>query len=217
MAESFGIPRKDARRGSMSETMEMKLEAILSRENLEAAWSAVKANDRAAGVDRKTVEQTSAHLKRHWAGIREKLLSGEYQPAAVRAVEIPKANGGTRLLGIPTVQDRLIQQALHQVLSAAFDGQMSDHSYGFRPNRSAHDAVTAARGYVMQGKKWVVDIDLKSFFDQVNHDRLMHLLGGRIADPRVLRLIGRYLRARLCATRMGGKSGGDGAPLKGVP
>lgn len=114
----------------MSETMEMKLEAILSRENLEAAWSAVKANDGAAGVDRKTVEQTSAHLKRHWAGIREKLLSGDYQPAAVRAVEIPKANGGTRLLGIPTVQDRL-----------------------------------------------------------------MHLLGGRIADPRVLRLIGRYLRA----------------------
>jgi len=179
----------------MSNTEAVKLEAVLSRENLEAAWAAVKANDGAGGVDRKTVEVTQTHLKSHWTEIRDKLLNGDYQPAAVRAVEIPKANGGMRLLGIPTVQDRLIQQALHQTMSAAFDAQMSEHSYGFRPNRSAHDAVTAARGYVAQGKRWVVDIDLKSFFDQVNHDRLMNLLSHKIDDKRVLKLIGRYLRA----------------------
>lgn len=179
----------------MSKAEEVKLEAVLSRDNLKAAWAAVKANDGAAGVDRKTITATAAHLKSHWTGIRDKLLNGDYQPAAVRAVEIPKANGGVRLLGIPTVQDRLIQQALHQVMSAAFDREMSEHSYGFRPNRSAHDAVTTARGYVAQGKKWAVDIDLRSFFDQVNHDRLMNLLSGKIDDKRVLRLIGRYLRA----------------------
>lgn len=183
----------------MSQTEETQekvvLEEVLSRANMQAAWAAVKANDGAAGVDRKTIEATELHLKGHWVDIRDKLYSGSYQPAAVRAVEIPKASGGTRLLGIPTVQDRLIQQALHQRMSAAFDAQMSEHSYGFRPNRSAHDAVQAARGYVAQGKQWVVDIDLRSFFDQVNHDRLMHLLSGRIEDKRILRLIGRYLRA----------------------
>ena len=179
----------------MSNTKAVRLEAVLSRENLLAAWAAVKRNDGSAGVDRKTIEATQTHLKRHWAGIREKLLNGTYQPAAVRAVEIPKANGGSRRLGIPTVQDRLIQQALHQVMSAAFDDQMSEHSYGFRPKRGAHDAVNAAWGYVQEGKRWVVDIDLKSFFDQVNHDRLMHQLGRKIDDKRVLKLIGRYLRA----------------------
>ncbi|MBL8484873.1 MAG: group II intron reverse transcriptase/maturase [Rhodocyclaceae bacterium] len=195
--------------------VQVKLEAILSRENLIAAWSAVKANDGAAGVDGKTIDGTWVHLQKHWDGIREKLRSGTYRPGAVRAVEIPKASGGSRLLGIPTVQDRLIQQALHQVMSAAFDAQMSRHSYGFRPQRSAHDAVTAARGYVAEGKVWVVDIDLKSFFDQVSHDRLMHLLGRRIEDKRVLALIGRYLRApmqhpggrlepRSCGTPQGG-------------
>jgi RNA-directed DNA polymerase len=181
----------------MSNTEAVTLEAVLSQENLETAWAAVKRNDGASGVDRKTIEATQTHLKRHWAGIREKLINGEYQPAAVRAVTIPKANGGSRRLGIPTVQDRLIQQALHQVMSAAFDDQMSAHSYGFRPGRSAHDAVSAARGYVQEGKCWVVDIDLKSFFDQVNHDRLMHLLSRKIDDKRILKLIGRYLRAPL--------------------
>lgn len=175
----------------------VELEEVLSRENLLAAWAAVERNDGAAGVDRKTVEATRAHLQQHWPGIREKLYAGSYQPAAVRAVEIPKASGGTRRLGIPSVQDRLIQHALHQVMSAAFDPDMSDHSYGFRPNRSAHDAVRAASAYVAQGKRWVVDIDLKNFFDQVNHDRLMQLLGSRIEDKRVMRLIGRYLRAPL--------------------
>lgn len=179
----------------MSQMDEVKLEAILSQENLKRAWAAVKRNEGAAGVDRKTIYDTKAHLKRHWPGIREKILNGSYQPAAVRAVEIPKASGGNRLLGIPTVQDRLLQQALHQILSEVFEPQMSEHSYGFRPNRSAHDAVTAARGYVTQGKRWVVDIDLKSFFDQVNHDRLMNLVSREVRDKRVLKLIGSYLRA----------------------
>ena len=162
---------------------------------MQQAWKSVKANKGAAGVDRKTIDQTEDHLKRHWIEIRHKIESGEYQPSAVRAVSIPKANGGNRLLGIPTVQDRLIQQALQTVISAELDAQMSPHSYGFRPNRSAHDAVRAASDYVAQGKKWVVDIDLKSFFDQVNHDKLMHQLSGKIADKRILKLIGRYLRA----------------------
>jgi len=179
----------------MSDTVDISLEAVLSTANMERAWAAVKANAGAGGVDGKGIAETEVHLKRHWPGIREKLLAGDYRPAAVRAVDIAKPGGGVRRLGIPTVQDRLIQQALHQVLSAAFDGDMSEHSWGFRPGRSAHDAVAAARGYVAQGKEWVADIDLASFFDQVNHDRLMHLLGQRISDKRILKLIGRYLRA----------------------
>lgn len=175
--------------------VEITLEAVLSRENMRVAWAAVKANAGAAGVDGKGIAETEAHLARHWPTIRDKLLRGDYRPAAVRAVDIAKPGGGTRRLGIPTVQDRLIQQALHQVLSAAFDDGMSESSWGFRPGRSAHDAVSAARGYVAAGKPWVADIDLASFFDQVNHDRLMHLLGKRIGDKRILRLIGRYLRA----------------------
>jgi RNA-directed DNA polymerase len=179
----------------MGNMVEIGLEAVLASDNLHRAWAAVKANAGAGGVDGKGIGETERHLETHWPGIREKLLRGDYRPAAVRGVEIAKPDGGTRQLGIPTVQDRLIQQALYQVMGAAFDGGMSEHSWGFRPNRSAHDAVTAARGYVKEGKVWVVDIDLKSFFDQVNHDRLMHGLGERIADKRVLQLIGRYLRA----------------------
>lgn len=185
---------------SNTETRANKLEQILSRENVELAWSVVKRNDGAAGVDRKTISATDEHLKRHWPEILDKLMAGKYQPAAIRAVQIPKANGGIRTLGIPTVQDRLIQQAIHQVLSAELDPLMSEHSYGFRPNRSAHDAVSAARTHVAQGKRWVVDIDLKSFFDHVNHDRLMSLLGTHTRDKRVLALIGRYLRAPLRQT-----------------
>ena len=179
----------------MSQAVAVTLEAMLGRENLQAAWSAVRRNAGAPGVDGKTIDQTAEHLKDHWEAIREKLLQGEYQPAAVRAVEIPKANGGSRKLGIPTVQDRLIQQAMHQVLGGVFDPLMSEHSYGFRPGRSAHDAVEAARGYVKAGKTWVVDIDLKEFFDQVSHDRLMVRVARVVRDKRVLSLIGRYLRA----------------------
>lgn len=193
----------------------MDLETILTRENLLTAWEAVRRNKGAPGVDGKTIEATDQHLRQHWGAVHDKLMAGSYKPAAVRSVDIPKPHGGTRTLGIPTVQDRLIQQAILQVLSPIFDQHMSAHSYGFRPHRSAHDAVTAARGYVAQGKIWVVDIDLKSFFDQVNHDRLMTLVGRRINDKRILQLIGRYLRApmrnaqgqqtpRRCGTPQGG-------------
>lgn len=193
----------------------IELEAMLQRGNLQAAWKAVRRNRGAAGVDGLTIDATRQHLKLHWPVIKEKLLAGSYRPAAVRCVTIPKPNGGSRTLGIPTVQDRLIQQAMLQVLSARLDGTMSDHSYGFRPGRSAHDAIAAARGYVAAGKSWLVDIDLKSFFDQVNHDRLMTLLGRHVRDKGVLRLVGRYLRspmrqpdgkqtARTCGTPQGG-------------
>lgn len=196
----------------MSNTEAITLEQVLSRETMQQAWKSVKANKGAAGVDRKTIADTEDHLKRHWIDIRHKIESGDYQPSAVRAVSIPKANGGSRLLGIPTVQDRLIQQALQIVISATLDAQMSPHSYGFRPNRSAHDAVSAASEYVAQGKTWVVDIDLKSFFDQVNHDKLMHQLSGKIADKRILKLIGRYLRAP-----MRHADGKEAKRLRGTP
>lgn len=171
------------------------LEAVLSRENLRAAWRAVEANGGAAGVDGLDIERTEAHLREHWEAIEAKLLGGNYRPAAVRAVEIPKASGGKRTLGIPNVQDRVIQQAIQQKLAPLWEAEFSDHSYGFRVNRSAHDAVRAAQGYVKAGKTWVVDIDLKSFFDEVDHDRLMHRVAQEVRDKRLLRLIGDYLRA----------------------
>lgn len=178
------------------ETIEpVTLEAVLERENLLSAWIAVKANAGAAGVDGLSIEQTRSHLQKHWDPIKTKLLQGTYKPAAVRAVDIPKANGGTRTLGIPNVQDRLIQQAIHQKLAPLWEAEFSPHSYGFRPNRSAHDAVRAAQGFVEEGKMWVVDIDLKSFFDEVNHDILMRLVGQKVRDKMLLRLIGGYLRA----------------------
>jgi RNA-directed DNA polymerase len=180
-------------------TETIKLEEILTRENLTEAWLAVKANDGAPGVDGRDVEETKRHLKAHWESIEAKLLGGEYQPGAVRAVEIPKASGGTRQLGIPNVQDRLIQQAIHQKLSPLWETEFSEHSYGFRPNRSAHDAIRAAQSYIEAGKTWVVDIDLKSFFDEVSHDILMRMVAGKVRDKRLLRLIGDYLRAPMQA------------------
>jgi RNA-directed DNA polymerase len=142
-----------------------------------------------------SVEQLKPYLQEHWAKIREELLKGEYQPQPVRCVEIPKPQGGMRQLGIPTVVDRLIQQALHQVLSPIFEPGFSASSYGFRPGRSAHQAVQQARAYVAEGRRWVVDLDLEKFFDRVNHDILMSRLARRISDKRVLRLIRRYLQA----------------------
>lgn len=171
------------------------LEAVLSRENLRAGWLAVKANDGAPGVDGKDIAATYAHLREHWGRIEGKLLGGNYRPAAVKAVEIPKPHGGVRTLGIPTVQDRLIQQAIHQQLSKLWEPEFSDHSHGFRPGRSAHDAVREAQGYIREGKSWVVDIDLKGFFDEVDHDKMMHLVSQKVRDKRLLRLIGDYLRA----------------------
>ena len=175
---------------------EQLLEAVVERENLWLALKQVERNRGAAGVDNMTVEQLRAYLREHWLRIKEELLAGAYQPQPVRKVEIPKPGGkGLRMLGIPTVIDRLIQQALHQVLSPLFESSFSESSYGFRPNRSAQQAVLKAREYVRDGRRWVVDIDLEKFFDRVNHDVLMSRLARRIKDKRVLRLIRRYLQA----------------------
>ena len=167
----------------------------LARENMAAAWKRVKANKGSAGVDGRTVQDTGEYLKTAWADIRTKLLDGSYRPDPVRRVGIPKPGGGTRELGIPTVVDRLIQQALLQVLQPLIDPTFSAHSYGFRPGRSAHGAVQEAKQYVQTGRGVVVDVDLEKFFDRVNHDILMDRLAKRIADKRVLGLIRRYLQA----------------------
>lgn len=179
------------------ETKEPTLERVLEKGNLRAAWQAVKANGGAPGVDGMDIEETAAHLREHWETIEAKLRAGDYRPGAVRAVDIPKASGGTRTLGIPNVLDRMIQQAIHQVMSPAWEPEFSAHSHGFRPGRSAHDAIKEAQAFVLAGKTWVVDIDLKSFFDQVNHDKLMNLVARKVRDKRLLRLIGAYLRAPL--------------------
>ena len=171
------------------------LAQALTRENLVVAWKRVKANRGSAGVDGLSIRETVAYLKTHWPRIRAELLSGSYRPQPVRRVQIPKPGGGTRELGIPTVTDRLIQQALLQVLQPRIDPTFSDHSYGFRPGRGAHDAVLAAQRYVQDGYRVVVDVDLEKFFDRVNHDVLMHRLSQRIDDKAVLRLIRRYLQA----------------------
>ncbi len=171
------------------------MEAVVERRNLQLAYQRVVENKGAAGVDGITVAELKDHLKQHWPSIRAKLLAGAYIPSAVRRVDIPKPDGGLRTLGIPTVIDRLIQQALHQVLSPIFEPTFSEASYGFRPGRNAHQALKAAQNHVADGKRWVVDIDLEKFFDRVNHDRLMSKFADKIDDARVLKLIRRYLEA----------------------
>jgi group II intron reverse transcriptase/maturase len=194
-------------------------ERILSRENLIAALRRVKRNGGAPGVDGMRVEELPAHLKAHWPSIRAKLDAGTYQPSPVKRVEIPKSGGGVRELGIPTVMDRLIQQAMHQVLSPLFEETLSSHSYGFRPGRSASDAVGTARQYVEEGYRWVVDIDLERFFDTVNHDRLMARMKTVVKDKRVLRLVNAYLKAGVMVngvavkTQEGTPQGGPLSPL----
>lgn len=175
------------------------LQQVLSRENMVEAWKRVKANKGSAGADGVTIEQTVEHLKTRWPYIREALLNGTYRPQPVRRVEIPKPTGGTREVGIPTVTDRLIQQALLQVLQPLIDPTFSEFSYGFRPGRSAHGAVLQAQRYAQDGFRVVVDVDLEKFFDRVNHDILMDRLARRIADKAVLRLIRRYLQAGIMA------------------
>lgn len=181
---------------------EETMEAIVDRESLIKAYKAIRRNKGSAGIDGRSIAETVEHLREHWQEIEGKLLSGDYVPSPIRGVEIRKANGGKRRLGIPTVQDRIIQQAMVLEMSARIDGSFSEHSYGFRPGRSAHDAIKAAQGYIQGGKCWVVDLDIRAFFDQVNHDILMHQVGQIDRDKRLLRLIGRYLRAGIV---MGGK------------
>ena len=171
----------------------------LGRENMARAWKRVKANKGSAGVDGRTVQDTGEYLRAAWPDIRRSLQGGSYRPEPVRRVGIPKPGGGVRELGIPTVVDRLIQQALLQVLQPLIDPTFSEHSHGFRPRRSAHGAVLEAQQYVQAGYRTVVDVDLEKFFDRVNHDILMDRLAKRIADKPVLRLIRRYLQAGILA------------------
>jgi RNA-directed DNA polymerase len=195
------------------------LEQILSRENLQRAWKRVKANKGAPGIDKMSIEEFPEFARKQWDDIRESLLAGTYQPSPVRRVEIPKPTGGTRPLGIPTVLDRLIQQAMSQVLGPIFDPGFSEFSYGFRPGKSAHDAVRKLREYIREGYRIAVDLDLSKFFDTVNHDVLMHRVSRKVRDKRVLRLIGKYLRAgvmvngRLGKTSKGVPQGGPLSPL----
>jgi RNA-directed DNA polymerase len=174
---------------------EQLMEEVCERENCKQALKRVKANKGSAGVDGMTVQQLPEYLKQHWPAIREQLLSGTYKPQPVRRVEIPKPEGGVRKLGIPTVLDRFIQQAVMQVLQDRWDRTFSDHSYGFRPERSAHQAVEAAQQYIADGYRWCVDLDLEKFFDRVSHDKLMARIETRVSDRRMLRLIRAILKA----------------------
>ena len=173
------------------------MEEVVRKENLIRALKRVRANKGAPGVDGMTVDQLRDHLREHWTRIREQLLSGTYMPQPVRVVEIPKPNGGTRMLGIPTVLDRFIEQANLQVIGPIFDVGFSESSYGFRPGRSALQAVEQARKHIAAGRRWVVDLDLEKFFDRVNHDILMSRVARKIKDKRLLKLIRRYLEAGL--------------------
>jgi len=195
------------------------LELALTRENLQAALKRVKKNKGSPGIDGMTVNALPDHLRAHWPELREHLLSGAYRPSMVKEQLIPKSNGGMRKLGIPTVLDRFIQQALLQVLQPIFDPTFSERSYGFRPGRRAHDAVVQAQRFIQEGRRTVVDVDLEQFFDRVNHDVLMGKLAKRIDDRRVLRLIRRYLEAGMLANGLaterheGTPQGGPLSPL----
>lgn len=175
------------------------MERVVERPNLQAALKRVKGNKGSPGIDGMTVGELSGYLKEHWPRIREELLAGTYRPQQVKRQLIPKNGGGMRELGIPTVLDRFIQQALLQVLQADLDRSFSKHSYGFRPGRNAHQAIRVARRYIQEGRRWVVDVDLERFFDHVNHDVLMGRLAKRIGDRRVLVIIRRYLEAGVMA------------------
>ena len=190
VSDEAGCPRHDTK-----STGSVLLMAALTRENLQLAFKRVKANKGAAGVDGLDIDQTARHLVTTWPAIRERLLRGTYRPSPVRRVTIPKPDGGERELGIPTVTDRLIQQALLQVLQPILDPTFSERSYGFRPGRRAHDAVLTAQSYVQSGRRIVVDVDLEKFFDRVNHDILIDRLQKRIGDTGVIRLIRAYLNS----------------------
>lgn len=204
---------------SRKEVTTMLMNQILSRENMLLALRRVEKNKGSHGVDMMPVQTLRQHILENWPSIKEAISKGTYDPKPVRRVEIPKPDGGVRLLGIPTVTDRLIQQAIAQVLSNIYDPTFSEHSYGFRPNRSAHDAVRKAKGFLSEGYRWVVDMDLEKFFDKVNHDRLMSTLARRIDDKPLLRLIRKYLQAGVMingvvsSTEEGTPQGGPLSPL----
>jgi RNA-directed DNA polymerase len=214
-----GIEASRANRAPNHPASATLMEEVCERENLKAALRRVRRNKGGPGIDGMTVEQLSGHLKEHWPAIRAQLLSGTYRPRAVRRVEIPKPDGGQRKLGIPTVLDRFIQQAVLQVLQRDWDSTFSDSSYGFRPHRSAHQAVARAQAHIAAGFRWVVDIDLEKFFDRVNHDRLMGRVAQRIADRRLLTLLRAYLNAGvmehglISPTDEGTPQGGPLSPL----
>lgn len=202
-----------------AQSTEALMEEVLARENLLQALKRVLSNRGAAGADGMEIEELKPYLREHWPRIKAQLLAGSYEPQPVRGVEIPKAGGGKRQLGIPGVVDRLIQQALLQVLQARWDGSFSESSYGFRPGRSAHQALKAAKGYVQEGRRIVVDVDLEKFFDRVNHDILMGRVAKRVADVRVRKLIRGYLNAGMMLDgvvverREGTPQGGPLSPL----
>ncbi len=222
----LGLPfaRKGDAFASAAETerpvgVEQLMELVVERDNLLVALKRVEQNKGAAGVDGMSVVQLRAHLREHWPSIKRELLIGKYVPQPVRRVEIPKPGGGKRQLGIPTVLDRFIQQGLMQVLQAQWDGSFSPCSFGFRPGRSAHQAIKSAQAHIRAGHKWVVDIDLEKFFDRVDHDKLMGKVQARVRDARVRRLIRRYLESgvlvddALHATTIGTPQGGPLSPL----
>lgn len=171
------------------------LEKVLSRENLMAALARVEKNKGSAGIDGVSTEQLRDYVRQHWVAIKDKIIAGTYKPSLVRRVEIPKPDGGVRLLGIPTVIDRLIQQAILQVLTPIFDPHFSESSFGFRPNRGAHDAIRQAQSFISEGYRVVVDMDLEKFFDRVNHDVLMSRVARKVKDKNLLKLIRAYLQA----------------------
>src|SRR6476469_10122596 len=191
-----GTESPTAKRGPENPaTGESLMEEVCERENLEDAWHQVRSNKGSPGVDGRTIDETRDYLREHWPTIREQLLKGTYKPQPVRRVEIAKPDGGVRKLGIPTVLDRLIQQAILQVLQDRWDPTFSEHSYGFRPGRDAHQAVAQAQRYIAAGYNVVVDLDLEKFFDRVNHDSLMARVAARVTDKRVLKLIRAFLKA----------------------
>ena len=209
-----------ASRLSESPTGEVRLmESILERENMQRALQRVRSNQGAPGVDGMTVDQLPGYLRRHWPTIKEDLLHGRYSPLPVRQKLIPKPEGGERMFGIPTVLDRFLQQAIAQVLQRIWDHTFSESSFGFRPERSQHDAIRQAQAFITAGYRVVVDMDLSKFFDRVNHDRLLARLATRIRDTRVLKLIRSFLTAGLMSdglvspTEEGTPQGGPLSPL----
>ena len=191
----MGVIKPESNKAKPAPEVMKLIEQLVERKNIEKAYWQVVRNKGAAGIDNMTVEQLKPYLQNHWVEIKEKLLNGKYKPQPVKKVEIPKATGGKRTLGIPVVIDRLIQQAVHQILSPIFDPTFSEFSYGFREGRSAHQAILQAKKYQQEGRKYVVDMDIEKFFDEVNHDILMSRIARKVKDKQILHLIRKYLQS----------------------